>query len=714
MNSKFQIAFTSVAFNNTYDDVYKFESRAEQESFFEVNRLFQNAPYVNILLSDFINMTITYKLVGQTIFDLEKYNYCILRETITEDDVSSYKYYYYFINSMTYDSGNQFVIRLECDVIQTYYLGCIFMPCVINRAHLNRWKERVGNTVTFNNAPSSPMLIPDTSVSFSKYSTQRTRLVLPKRFARDPIIDWLNNNVEAWVYVYLYRSGLDSSQQWVNRTYNVLNQTGTNMTVTFDYVQYDDGSGNYRSQERYFSVLCYPIYRKGVTNRIACQYNDSLGGIYSYTTIDSFAEEAFNNLNMDTSFYISKQISRIPPFETFGVEGTDYEIASGNLIIKQDLATSTHIKTKLGCNFVSTKLNEHSGNVYTLSGLIYPTKLWTQIGLVPEDELIDIFPNTRDISDIVGAYFDPTLNPKLMSNAFMELTVSNEAGATFTYDIQKMDNNELKFIYSEYPAPSGASRGYVRLASAVDDYGVYKEPAQSNLTGLSYTQDLNLNYTNNQLANYFANNRNWQTQISMKIGQNALNQIMSMISDIGMAFAGGKASGKSNRQINGKIATESAQGGFGMMQNIVNNVLDFEQIKMSLDNMRGAPDIMASANGNIMFNSTYTEIGLYLELYVCLETELLREAQRMNLYGFAYGMLDNVKNFDNIRKYFNYVSAIPNTIVYNDGTRIVGLPLPILNRLKAVFNKGVRFWNVAKTGRYLYYDKENYELDLEE
>lgn len=704
MNNKFQIAFTTVAFNNSYDDVYKFESRAEQESFFEVTRLFQNAPYVNILLSDFINMTITYKLVGQTIFDLEKYNYCILREIVDEN---TSKYYYYFINSMTYDSGNQFVIRLECDVMQTYYIDCTFAPCVINRAHLDRWKSRVGNTVTFNNAPNSAMLIPDTATTFSKYSNGRTRLVLPKRFNEDPIIDWLNANVEAWVYIFLNRT--DNGTGYALRQYNVKLPDGSTTGIELPYPAYDDGSGYYRSQERYFSILCYPIYRKGVSNKIAVGI--TINNVSIYTTIDGFGEQYFNELNNDTSYYISKQISHIPPFATFGVDGVDYEISGGNLIIKCDPTQGVpgRYTTELGPNFVITQVVDQQLHEYR--GLFNPYLLWTQIGLVPED--FTAFKNTYNINEVVGVDFNPTLNPKLQSNSFVELVVSNEAGATFTYDLQKMDNGVLKFIYSEYVAPCGASRGYLRLASAVEDYGVYKEPAQSNLTGLTFTQDMNLNYVNNQLANYLANNRNWQTQIGAKLAQNAVNTVFGVIKDIATVIASGKAGGRTNNQQNGALARERVGGGFDIASSAINTGFDLWNLYLSMDNMRGAPDTMSTANGIVMFNSTYSEIGLYLELFVCIDTEIVREAQRMNVYGYAFGMLGNVKDFDNLRKYFNYISASPTSITYYDGTQYVGLPTPILEQLKAVLNKGVRFWNVAKTGMFLNYTKENYELNLE-
>lgn len=655
-------------------------------------------------------MTIAYKLEGQTIFDLEKFNYCILRETIGENN---YKYYYYFINGMTYDSANQFIIRLECDVMQTYYIDCTFAPCLINRAHLDRWKPKQGNTVTFNNAPDSPMLIPENSMSFSKYCTLRTRLVLAKRSATDPIVEWLNNNVEAWVYIFLQRTNVLTTaegQDPVVRKYNVHLNTGQSVEIELPYIAYDDGSGHIRSEERYFTVLCYPIYRKGSTNKIAVRA-DTQGGNATYTTIDSFSEQYFNGENKDTSYYISKQVSRIPPFTTFGVEDTDYEISGGNLIIKSQITGDTGLfSSLLGCNWVITHIEDAQARTYR--GLLSPTVLWTQIGLVPEN--FSGFKVSYDVSEIIGADFNPTLNPKMMSATFGEITISNEAGAQFSYDLQKMDNGELFFIYSEYVAPCGVSRGYLRLLSGNGDYGVYTPASQSNLTGLSFVQDTNLNYANNQLANYLANNRNFQTQISMKLGQNAFNTVWGAVKDIATTVAGGKARGATSKQQAGALAQERTGSSFDLMSSVVNTAFDMQNLFYSLDNMKGAPDILATANGSIMFNSTYSEIGLYLEVYACINTEALREAQRMQLFGFNYKMLGDIKDFDNLRKYFNFVSANISSAVFYDGSDYVGLPTPILNIMKNIFDKGVRFWNVAKTGAFMYYSKDNYELNLEE
>lgn len=707
MTSKFQLAFTTVAFNNSYDDVYRFDSRAEQETFFEVARLFQQAPYVNIILNDFVTMTVTYKLDGTDLFDYEKYNYCILRETVSENN---YKYYYYFIKSMIYDSGNQFIIKLECDVMQTYYLGCVFAPCLINRAHLDRWKTAVGNTVTLNNAPDSKMLIPEVSIPYSKFCTGRYRLGLPQRFAEDKIIKWLNDNVEAWVYIYIHRSG-ESNNEWVNRTYTVQSPRGDSTSqTTFNYCSYDDGSGHFRAQELYYSVLCYPLYRRGVTPRLQCRFDDTIAGYSSFCQIDYVGEEGFNQLNKDTSFYISKQISHIPPFTLYGTENTDWTIGSNNnLIIKHKTGghSNQYYETTLDAYYINTVLESSTASTYAMHGLFYVDKLETQIGLMCDSTEFAGIPNTFNITDIVGADYNIAYNPKVRSPTFMELTISNEAGAQFSYDIQKMDNTEdIKFMYSEYPSPSGTTRGYLRLASGPFDYGVYTEYAQQNLTGLVFNQDLNLNFANNQLASFLANNRNMFTQVGARIGQSVFNTVWGTAKDLALTFVGkGKVSA-------GTQARAGTQAGGDLIQAGVNTLLDVWQTNMSIDNMRGAPDVISNANGQVMFNSTYSEIGLYVEIYQCLPIELYREGQRMHLYGFEYKMIDQLKSYDNVRHYFNYISANINSVVYNDGVSYSGLPLPIYNILKAIFNKGVRFWNVASTGVFLEYTKDNYENNL--
>ena len=71
----------------------------------------------------------------------------------------------------------------------------------------------------------------------------------------------------------------------------------------------------------------------------------------------------------------------------------------------------------------------------------------------------------------------------------------------------------------------------------------------------------------------------------------------------------------------------------------------------------------------------------------------------MNLYGYTYNQLDNIKNCDNIRYYHNYVQA---DITDIDG---VSISNAIRDDVKNRFSHGVRFWNSDT----IQFTSENYE-----
>ena len=75
----------------------------------------------------------------------------------------------------------------------------------------------------------------------------------------------------------------------------------------------------------------------------------------------------------------------------------------------------------------------------------------------------------------------------------------------------------------------------------------------------------------------------------------------------------------------------------------------------------------------------------------------------MFINGFNYEILDNIKNYDHIRKYFNFVQA--------EVENIVGISISNNARedLRQRFRNGVRFWNSDN----IQYDLENYEIWLE-
>lgn len=107
---------------------------------------------------------------------------------------------------------------------------------------------------------------------------------------------------------------------------------------------------------------------------------------------------------------------------------------------------------------------------------------------------------------------------------------------------------------------------------------------------------------------------------------------------------------------------------------------------------------MKNANGNVILNLFATELGLYVEEYSALYGDLKTANDFMDLYGFTFGAVANVKDYANIRKYHNFIKAQLQSINGN-------LSNTARNDLRTRFANGVRFWN-SDTISYQY---ENYE-----
>ena len=66
-------------------------------------------------------------------------------------------------------------------------------------------------------------------------------------------------------------------------------------------------------------------------------------------------------------------------------------------------------------------------------------------------------------------------------------------------------------------------------------------------------------------------------------------------------------------------------------------------------------------------------------------------------FGFSLNIIDNINNYF-IRKYFNYIEA---------NIEVIDAPISIdeKNRIRNLFDKGIRFWNSDN----IQYTLENYE-----
>lgn len=269
-------------------------------------------------------------------------------------------------------------------------------------------------------------------------------------------------------------------------------------------------------------------------------------------------------------------------------------------------------------------------------------------------------------------------NPKLNGQNFKELVITAANGDTFAYDIQKINSNDILFMYSE-PIQPEITRYYMRLKPT----GLYLEGTEENYTGLVGSTDNGLAFTNDAYAAFIANNKNFFMQSNLKIGFGAVKSTAGVISQAASGnVAGAVGSGLS--------------AGLDIAQSLIDR-------SMTIDNMKNAPDQLKNANGNVIFNMFATDLGLYVEKYSALEGDLKTANDFMNLYGFTFNSIANVKDYAHIRKYHNYVKAQLQGITGN-------ISNTARDDLRQRFAQGVRFWNQDEIS----YEYENYELWLED
>jgi len=677
----YQVALTQVAFNRNYENVMRFDNRAQQEQFFRVDELFNNAQDVNLLKGNFFNLEIPWKVSGNTLKEMESYNYCIIREAIGE----TYRYYYYFITNMRYDQSNQFILSLELDVMNTYYIDAIFSDGLINRAHLNRWigpylKDGEWH-VKFNNAPDSLMLIPDTSTDLSMYCKTRDKIQFN-------YLDWINENVDCWVYVFLRRNKPSSSSQQFTgyKYYDINGNVVTHSLPKISFATDNSAQPSVANADNFFTYICYPLYKGNKTIKI--KVNSSyyeVGGRYLQ------AEDGFRELNNDASYWIAKVVSKIPPSSNWG----SYNIEDGNLIIENYGSPIIDYPDCIGGLYSQAIITQYTYKycVFVANPNVHTTLLTKDLELPIQTEF--------KVTDIQNSNFNPIFNPKLLSSSYQKIRITNDDASSFDYDIQKMNTQLMTLKYTERPQP-GVTRSYTRLNVVNNNYGIYTEATEHNLTGLVVSQDCNLSFDNDVLENYLANNRNAQTQITYRSAGNIAKALTNLGTSMGLgAFIKG-AQG---------LQAGSITGVGGFANSLIDLYLNQREFELSKDNMSASPDQIKNANGDIIFNGLYTRIGLYIEHYQALDCEFNREAERMNLFGFKYNRIGNVKNFDNIRAYFNFVQGVVETVLYNDNGNVKPVPNIVLNKFKDIFNKGVRFWNY-EGGKFIDYSKENIEIEV--
>ena len=685
---KYYIALIDFPFDMQGDDTRYFNSTAEQVDYFEEKAAASSAPFVEIEAPNLDSLVITKQVYGNSgapwasQFDFVNKNYAVIK-AVSGDKTY---YFYYFITNSTIGADGFVMVDLKLDTVQTYFFdeNITFSDCLIERAHLNRFVpvEDDPTKVKFVTDPASKIYNSEQGLNFPKRLVKRDKLKL--RYTGNDVVDeWLNENVASWVYVFI-----DPSHQYT--VAEIRNPSGESDTVEIE-VNPNKGRVSYPiGFNGATNCICYPIYKNVDFDDDNYPINKILLNVSLFASaednfnmpITHIGRQKFEKLNSLASYYYTIKLSLVPPFDSSSISANVDN--NNNLIID-----ATTIAETVGTNIKDRSIAYFGGGIAICTSNTV-TKRWSDIdGLFFGSRQTKTFILTNDYalsenSEIFKNEIkakkspNPAFNPKLNSQNFKELVITASSGDTFAYDIQKLGENSIAFEYSE-PIQPEVTKYYMRVQGGT---GLYEDDTDKNYTGLVGSTDNSLAYTNDQYAAFIANNKNFFLQSNMKIVSGLKDSVVS-----------GAKSGTAGGPM-GAIAG-AAEGLISGASQAATSIIDRE---MTIDNLKAAPDQLKNANGNVIFNMFSTDLGLYIEKHSALEGDLKTANDFMNIYGFSFSGIANVKDYANIRKYHNYLKAQLQSINGN-------LSNVARSDLRQRFANGVRFWNSDVVA----YNYENYE-----
>lgn len=655
----FQAKLINAKFDKTNRNVLRFSNREAQQSYFDVASLFNSAPFVNFNAGNLNETTIIYNVQeGENINDILSKNYCIIKDNTPNAPLP---YYYYFITNAIQDSGTQVKLWLKLDIFQTYYIDCEFSDCLIRRVHLNRFRNFGTGVVRFRADMESPLLISEEYPEASKLLKSMQQISW--KFTNNDIINnWLNTNIAYWVYCFIDKSHSYKTTALNGNDASVEDYQIASYTLTSEGAQVTNNYG----------VIAFPVYK--TNNRIHAHINNT-----DYD-ISERAFDIFRGKNNDSSFMYSAKISLVPP----PLDISKITIVDNDLIITDsvDLTISAIVPFT---NYNLLSINKGASPYFTNNMLF--TGIRQNATPIESNPITIPYPISFLKSNIIGQPINNNLNPKLRNMQNIMVRLKSFDGGYFDYDVQKLDSNSLIFIYNETLQPE-ITKYYCRIKAPT---GVYVEDTNKNFLGLVGSTDTTIAISQDQYQAFLANNKNFWLQAGI-----------NSIGNLGQALARGAIAGIVANEPNKSIGRGAGTAGISSIidssRNLINSTID-------AGNMQEAPDALKMAGGNILFSSQVKPITFYVEIHSALDSVLNNRNDFNLMYGYILNRIDNIKNYDNIRKYYNYIEA--------DIEETSGIPISnrVHDEFAEAFRRGVRFWNVD-TFKYL--PLENYENWLEE
>lgn len=698
---EYNIALIDWDFDNTSENTLWFESQAAQQAYISdgssladsiVNDPTKStlympfyAPNLGTQLNTHVDVDCTWAYDWST---AATHNYAVVRKTKTvttnNTPTTTNEYFYYWVLNPQFGANGMLSMDLQMDTLQTYMFDDdLEIPdCMIERAHLNRWEEKVGDTskVIFENSINSPILLGEANIGDSGKTCTARQMLKFKWTSSQTVNDWIHTNIAYWVYAYVDITGMS----YIIDNYNS-NATIDGVDTAVSINSFDGSIYQYP-----YGVFCYPVYR-GNSKKIKYLKNyPGVSAVSKNIDIDDFSN--FLSRNNGTSHVFCMKASIIPPFagctyfapyttEQTTSEGNELYIDNdGNLIFEQSNSaaiTDGYISFTDNIGDLCCRMTTSSdmGNTINLFTAPQQIKQWFT-SYNQNNFTMPVFSK----SSIIGSNHNILYNPKMLQKNFVEYKLKDAAGFSYTYDKSKAktEATNAQFAYSEALQPE-ITRYYCRYLASEPIYTLYMF---ENYTGLAGSMDTTLSMATDSYDNFIANNRNFWLQTLLGFGLN-------------VAGSGLRS---------GNPITGIANTGLSLFD----SAFALSDRLFTQSNLEQSPDSIRNTSGSVLGNLQISNLGIYLETWDAYDTTKQTADQYMNMNGFLYNQLDSLLNWLHTRKYFNYIKA--------EIVDIQGVPLTneIRNDIKQRFANGVRFWDAttfATNG--VQYDKENYELWLE-
>lgn len=664
----YELALIDTPFDPGSENTRYFESQTEQQAWYAA-KVAAGAPYSPIKAPNLNSIAITqqvYIVPAGSPFDLNSLlmkNGAVIRATNkTSGEVD---YYYYSVSTANVGANNQILVDLKMDTIQTYLFNpkLKIAPCMIQRAHLNRWIDNGDGTVSFNNAPDSPML-------------NNEGIDLPKRLiSRVPITFGIQTN------------GTE------------LNEFLEKSQLNWALIYFDGNVINQSSFKNYFKGMP-TLGINGVNNNLYCMVvpigktpiyiaNEIWGGDSIFEFLRQIPEM--------TGYIVNMKVTPNCPFNVGDYASSYYEIRGNALYIKELIAFG------LFANSVEYKASD-SGGVPQL-----PHKAVFAF-LAFQSEKPSFFDYTLPVETsfekevVRNSKNNYLFNPKFLSPGLRELRITDYAGNSFSYDMQKINGKKIRLLCTE-SLSCDITKGYIRIEDM--EKSCYANGTDENYTGLVYSNDASIPFSISQIGNFLANNKNaaliQQTMrdYSREMGiygliQNGISGASSMISSAVHGNVSGSVTGAVGTGLNAIFGGVKIDAAYELSKQLES---------LTIDNMRSAPNNLKNAQGNILFSSAIDSknfLSIYLDFYEFLEQDGEKINDNYTQFGFTYGRISDINDFINVRRYFNFLQADLQTMsgvsMSNEARE------DIRRRLRA----GVRFWNADDID----YSKENFENSI--